>query len=102
MSALSAKIEDMKSMTMPMALVVSAAITVIGVLAFAGKDFRAVSDAILFILVALGYAELREIKTQTNGSNTAKDVELANYRRQQDALVQRLLEQQPYPPAEEK
>lgn len=98
MSALSVKIEDMKTMSWPMAVVISAVVVVIGVLAFVGKDFKAVSDAILFILFALGYAELREIKAQTNGSSTAKDVELANYRRQQEALVQKLLEAQPIIP----
>lgn len=93
-------------MSPAMAFVVCFAIAVIGVLAFVGKDFRAVVDAILMLLMALGYAELREIKSQTNGSSTAKDVELANYRRQSDALVQKLLEAQPIipptPPADEK
>lgn len=95
MSTLSAKIEDMKNLSWPMSLVLSLVVVVIGVLAFVGKDVRTVSDAILFILVALGYAELREIKSNTNGNNTKLLEELAAYRRASQEVTQRALESAP-------
>jgi hypothetical protein len=102
MSALSAKIEDMKNLSWPMALVLSLVVVVIGTLAFVGKDVRTVSDAILFILVALGYAELREIKSNTNGNNTKMLEELAEYRRQAARLTDKALESAPLVPPEAK
>lgn len=57
-------------MPWPLALVVTVTVLVIGVLAILDKDVNVVMNAILFLLMALGYAELREVKSNTNGTNT--------------------------------
>lgn len=96
MSDFSVKIRDMKSMPWPMALVVSTALLVIGVLAGLDKDIDSVVSAFLLLLGALGYAELREIKTQTNGNTASKDLELAATRRaaeEERALARRAQEE---------
>lgn len=94
-SDFSAKIKDMKTMPWPMALVVCITIVTIGVLAVFDKDVNTVVNAILFLLMALGYAELREIKSQTNGNTASKDLELAATRRANEELIKRLLESPP-------
>lgn len=81
MSAPSVMIEDMKSMPWPLALVVTVTVLVIGVLAVLDKDVNVVMNAILFLLMALGYAELREVKSNTNGTNTKLMQELTETRR---------------------
>jgi hypothetical protein len=98
MSALSAKIEDMKNLSWQMTVVLGLVVLVIGVLAFAEKDVRTVSDAILFIMVAMGYAELREIKSQTNGNQTKLMEELAAYRRASQEVTTKALESAPLIP----
>lgn len=70
MTAPSAMIKDMKTMPWPLALVVTVSILVIGTLAILDKDVNVVMNAILLLLMALGYAELREVKSNTNGTNT--------------------------------
>lgn len=94
-SLMSGKIEDMKSMPWPLALVVTTAIIVIGALAMFNRDVNAVSNAILMLLVALGYAELREIKSNTNGNNTKMLDELAEYRRAQSRITERAFDSTP-------
>jgi hypothetical protein len=81
---------------------VIAAITVIGTVALLDRDVAAVSSAILTVLVALGLAELREIKSQTNGnSNTLMEQnrvlmqELAQYRRDAANITNRALDSAP-------
>jgi hypothetical protein len=69
-TAPSVMIEDMKTMPWPLALVVTVSILVIGTLAILDKDVNVVMNAILLLLMALGYAELREVKSNTNGTNT--------------------------------
>lgn len=95
MSDVSAKIQDMKNMPWPMAFVIGTAILVIGVLAALEKDFNGVVSAILLLLVALGYAELREIKNQTNGNTANRDLEIAATRRANEELIRTLLASQP-------
>lgn len=63
-------ISDMKTMPWTLALVVTVSILVIGTLAILDKDVNVVMNAILLLLMALGYAELREVKSNTNGTNT--------------------------------
>jgi hypothetical protein len=63
-------IKDMKTMPWPLALVVTVSILVVGTLAILDKDVNVVMNAILLLLMALGYAELREVKSNTNGTNT--------------------------------
>lgn len=63
-------ISDMKTMPWTLALVVTVSILVIGTLAILDKDINVVMNAILLLLMALGYAELREVKSNTNGTNT--------------------------------
>jgi hypothetical protein len=99
MSVISGKIEDMKTMPWPIALVVTVAIVVIGVLSAMGKDPVTVVGAIVLLLGAFGYAELREIKGNTNGNmsklmeqNTALLTELAEYRRTAAQNFQQALE----------
>jgi ABC-type transport system involved in cytochrome bd biosynthesis fused ATPase/permease subunit len=99
MSVISGKIEDMKTMPWPIALVVSVAIVVIGVLSAMDKDPVTVVGAIVLLLGAFGYAELREIKSNTNGTqtklieqNTALLAELAEYRRANARSFQQALE----------
>lgn len=75
-------IDDMKSMPWPLALVVTVTVLVIGVLAVLDKDVNVVMNAILFLLMALGYAELREVKSNTNGTNTKLMEELSQTRRE--------------------
>ena len=101
-AVLSGKIEVMRSMPWPVAIVTATAILVIGVLALFERDVSAVSNAILMLLVALGYAELREIKSNTNGTNTKMMEELAEYRRAQSRITDRALESQPLSPPEER
>lgn len=81
MSAPPVMIDDMKSMPWPLALVVTVTVLVIGVLAVLDKDVNVVMNAILFLLMALGYAELREVKSNTNGTNTKLMQELTETRR---------------------
>jgi hypothetical protein len=69
-TAPSAMIKDMKSMPWSLALVVTVTVLVIGTLAILDKDVNVVMNAILFLLMALGYAELREVRSNTNGTNT--------------------------------
>lgn len=101
-AVLSGKIEVMRSMPWPVAIVTATAILVIGALALFERDVSAVSNAILMLLVALGYAELREIKSNTNGTNTKMMEELAEYRRAQSRITDRALESQPLSPPEER
>lgn len=86
-------------MPWPIALVVSVAIVVIGVLSAMDKDPVTVVGAIVLLLGAFGYAELREIKSNTNGTqtklieqNTALLAELAEYRRANARSFQQALE----------
>lgn len=92
MSVISGKIEDMKAMSWPLAMVVTTAIIVIGLLGLFQRDVAAVSAAIMTLLLALGFAELREIKTNTNGTNAKMMEELTEYRRSSARNFQTALE----------
>jgi len=81
------------------------AMVVIGTVALLDRDVAAVSSAILTLLVALGLAELREIKSNTNGSNNslleqnkALMHELAQYRRDALRITDRAFESAPMGP----
>lgn len=111
MRSFAGKIEVMKTMPWPMALVVSVAITVIGILSYQDKDINVVVNAVLLLLMALGYAELREVKTNTNGgtarlqdqnerlqeTNATLLKELAAHRQTQALLTEKLLNAPPEP-----
>lgn len=99
MSVISGKIEDMKAMSWPLAMVVTAAITVIGLLGLFQRDVAAASAAIMTLLLALGFAELREIKTNTNGTNAKMMEELTEYRRASARNFQTALENPAIAPA---
>lgn len=66
---MSAKIEDMKSLSWPLAAVAMMAMAVIGTLAILDKDVNVVSNVIILLLITLGIGELREIRNNTNGNN---------------------------------
>lgn len=92
-------------MPWPLASMVIAVVLVIGVVALFDKDIGAVSDAIIMLLVALGLAELREIRTQTNGSQTTLQEqnkrlmdELGQYRREAARITDRALDSAPLSP----
>ena len=92
-------------MTWPLAIMVSVAMLVIGVTVVMDKDVSHVTEAIITILIALGLAELREIKSQTNGNqntlmeqNKALMNELAQYRRDAASITNRALDSQPLTP----
>jgi hypothetical protein len=81
-------INFMRTVSWPLAVMVTVAMLVIGTTALFGRDVAAVSGAIITVLLALGIAELREIKAQTNGNqdammqqNRALMSELGQYRR---------------------
>lgn len=91
---------------MPLAIMVSVAMVVIGIVAITDRDVAAVSSAILTLLIALGLAELREIKSQGNGNintlmeqNKALMQELAQYRRDAVRITDRALDSAPLNPA---
>jgi hypothetical protein len=95
----------MRNVTWPLAAIVIALIGVIGAVALAKDDVSAVSGAIITVLIALGLAELREIKSQTNGNNQTLMVqnkalldELAEYRRSNARITDRALESAPLGP----
>jgi hypothetical protein len=84
---------------------VSMAIAVIGVTAVLDRDVAAVSGAITTVLIALGLAELREIKASTNGNqdalmqqNRALMAELAQYRRDASRVTDRAMSSPALPP----
>lgn len=92
-------------MAWPLAAVVIVIVLVIGAMAFTDRDIDNVFNAILLLLVALGLAELREIKSQTNGSqstlmeqNRQLMDELAQYRREAARITDRALDSAPLGP----
>jgi len=97
-TAPSAMIKDMKSMPWPVALVVSITIVVVGVLAMFDKDVQVVMNAVILLLMALGYAELREVRSQTNGTTNKQNEELAAWRRTMTDFHNRALDSKPLPP----
>lgn len=95
----------MRNVSWPLALMVTVAILVIGATALLDRDVAGVSAAITTVLIALGLAELREIKTSTNGNtsalmeqNKALMQELAQYRRDSASITNRALESAPLVP----
>lgn len=91
-------------MSWPLAVMVSVAMLVIGAAALLDRDVAGVSAAITTILIALGLAELREIKTQTNGNSTnlmeqnkVLMDQLAQYRRDALDITNRALDSAPLP-----
>lgn len=92
----------MRNVSWPLAVMVSVAMLVIGATALLDRDIAGVSAAITTILIALGLAELREIKTNTNGNNTSLleqnkvlMAEIAQYRRDALDITNRALDSQP-------
>lgn len=78
--------------------VVVAGVVVTGIL---DKDITSVGAIILTLLIALGVAELKEIKTNTNGASLAKDEhitrlneELAQYRLRDAEIIANALSAQ--------
>jgi hypothetical protein len=105
MSLMSGKIDVVKTMPWPVALVISVAIIVIGVISAIGRDVTPVLGAILLLMGGLGYAELREIKSNTNGTNNRMmDAnnrmmdELAEYRRAAAISFRQAMENPAVPP----
>lgn len=85
-------------MSWPLAIMVSVAMLVIGTTALLNKDVAAVTGSILTLLIAFGVAELREIKTNTNGSNEklmsqnqALMTELTESRQNQQQMMAKML-----------
>lgn len=92
----------MRQVSWPLASMVIVTVIVIGVVAIVDGDIAAVSSAIFTLLLALGLAELRDIKSQTNGSqntlleqNRALMAELSQYRRDASRITDRALESAP-------
>lgn len=101
----SGKIRVVRNVSWPLAIMVIAVVTVVGVVAVMDKDVTAVSSAILMLLIALGLAELREIKSNTNGSNNTLMEqnrklmdELGQYRREAARMTDRAFESAPLAP----
>lgn len=92
MDLLSAKLQDMKSLSWPLAAVAMTAMAVIGILAMMDKEVSTVSNVIIFLLMTLGIAELREIKSNTNGANSRMLDELAQNRRTQERILDKALD----------
>ena len=89
-------------MSWPLAFMVIAVVAVIGVIAAMDKNVATVTNAILMLLIALGLAELREIKSNTNGSNNSLMEqnrklmdELGQYRREAARVTDRAFESNP-------
>lgn len=98
----SGKIRVVKNVSWPLAFMVTVVVTVVGVVAVMDKNVATVSNAILMLLIALGLAELREIKSNTNGSNTTLMEqnkmlmdELGQYRREAARITGRALDSAP-------
>lgn len=96
---MSGKIDLMKTMSWPMAFLIAVVSIVLCVLILAGKDPNTLIWPIILLAGALGYAELREIKGNTNGTNknlidqnAALMAELAEYRRTSQANLKQALE----------
>jgi hypothetical protein len=103
--SLSAKIKGMRNVSWPLAIMVSVAMVIIGVTVVTNKDVSAVTGAIVTILIALGLAELREIKSNTNGNQTtlmeqnrSLMAELAQYRRDAARFTDRAMDSQAMTP----
>lgn len=90
----------MKDISLPMAIMISVAMIVIGTVAIMDRDIQAVGNVILMLLVALGIGELREIKGNTDGNMKRLLDELAESRRAQSRVVDRAFESTP-PPRED-
>lgn len=90
----------MKDISLPMAIMISVAMIVIGIVAVMDRDIQAVGNVILMLLVALGIGELREIKGQTNGNMKRLLDELAEARRTQSRMTDRAFDSIP-PPKED-
>lgn len=106
MTVMSGKIDLMKSMSYPVAILLSVVTIVLGVLIFEGKDPNALVWPVILLAAALGYAELREIKGNTNGTNkslmeqnAALMSELAEYRRQNQQNLKAVMENPSVPVA---
>jgi len=97
-TVMSAKIEDMKSLPWPLAAVAMTAMVVILVLALNDKDVSATANIILLVLMALGIAELREIKSNTNGTNNRLMDNNERLQERNDKLVDRVA---PPPPEQQ-
>ena len=89
----------MKDISLPVAIMVSVAMIVIGVVAVMDRDIQTVGNVILMLLVALGIGELREIKGQTNGNMKRLLDELAEARRMQSRMTDRAFDS--IPPSKE-
>lgn len=92
-------------MTWPLASVVIAVVVVIGGVALFDKNIVAVSNTLLILLMALGLAELREIKSNTNGNqstlmeqNKKLMDELGEYRRSASRFTDRAMDAAPMNP----
>lgn len=95
-------------MSWPLAVMVSIAMLVIGATALLNRDVAAVSAAITTVLIALGLAELREIKASTNGNqsalmaqNRALMEELGQYRQDASRVTDRAMSSPALPPVTE-
>jgi len=91
--------------TWPLASVVIAVVVVIGGVALFDKNIVAVSNTLLILLMALGLAELREIKSNTNGNqstlmeqNKKLMDELGEYRRSASRFTDRAMDAAPMNP----
>jgi hypothetical protein len=97
----SGKIDDMK-MTWPLAIVVGIALLVIGAITMFGQGDASIVVSVISLLVnAMLYGELREVKSQTNGSTSRLLEELASYREQQQKITTQALNSPALPPARE-
>lgn len=98
----SGKIDDMK-MTWPFAIVVGIALIVAGVVTIRGGDTSDILTIVSLLINAVLLAEMREVKTQTNGNTSRMFEELAMYRRQAQDITNRALSSPalPEPPQDE-
>lgn len=97
MTGLSGKIEDMK-MTWPLASVVIVALLVVGIIQWKGGQTSDVLTIVSVVMNAIMFAELREVKANTNGNVTRLMDEMASYRMQQNRITTQALQSPPLAP----
>lgn len=96
-----ARSQNMRAVSWQMTIIICVVVGGVVATGILEKDITSVGAIILTLLIALGVAELKEIKTNTNGASIAKDEhiqrlneELTQYRLRDAELVAKFMEVQ--------
>lgn len=96
-----ARSQNMRAVSWQMTIIICVVVGGVVATGILEKDITSVGAIILTLLIALGVAELKEIKTNTNGASIAKDEhiqrlneELTQYRLRDAELVAKFMEAQ--------